>query len=92
MSIHETSYCGICNIHYENNPYESCPMCFLKQVTGVLCDECGWAMKFPDELCRCELEKENKKQRELLEDVVKLKDRYKLDIIYRIEQYLGEDK
>ena len=33
-----------------------------------------------------------KKQRELLEDVVKLKDRYKLDIIYRIEQYLGEDK
>lgn len=33
-----------------------------------------------------------KKQRELLEDVVKLKDRYKLDIIYRIEQYLGENK
>ena len=33
-----------------------------------------------------------KKQRQLLEDVVKLKDRYKLDIIYRIEQYLGEHK
>jgi hypothetical protein len=28
------------------------------QVSGVLCEKCGWAMKFPDEPCRCELEAE----------------------------------
>lgn len=27
----------------------------LSQVTGELCSLCGWAMKFPDEPCRCEL-------------------------------------
>jgi hypothetical protein len=27
----------------------------LYQVSGELCDDCGWAMKFPDEPCRCEL-------------------------------------
>jgi len=27
----------------------------LYQVSGELCDKCGWAMKFPDEPCRCEL-------------------------------------
>ena len=30
----------------------------IEQVTGEICDRCGWAMKFPDEPCRCELEKE----------------------------------
>lgn len=30
----------------------------LVQVSGELCDECGWAMKFPDAPCRCELERE----------------------------------
>jgi hypothetical protein len=25
------------------------------QVSGELCDKCGWAMKFPSEPCRCEL-------------------------------------
>ena len=29
------------------------------QTKGELCDKCGWAMKFPDEPCRCELESEN---------------------------------
>ena len=28
----------------------------LEQVSGHLCPKCGWAMKFPDEPCRCELE------------------------------------
>ena len=27
-----------------------------EQTKGVLCDKCGWSMKFPDEDCRCELE------------------------------------
>ncbi len=26
------------------------------QTKGLECDKCGWAMKFPDEPCRCELE------------------------------------
>lgn len=30
----------------------------LVQVTGELCEKCGWAMKFPDEPCRCELDRE----------------------------------
>lgn len=29
------------------------------QTKGELCDKCGWAMKFPGEPCRCELEREN---------------------------------
>jgi hypothetical protein len=28
----------------------------LEQVSGHLCPKCGWAMQFPDEPCRCELE------------------------------------
>jgi hypothetical protein len=36
----------------------------LQQISGILCDNCGWAMKFPDEPCRCELEdKLNKLQK-----------------------------
>jgi sulfite reductase beta subunit-like hemoprotein len=27
-----------------------------EQTKGLLCDKCGWSMKFPDESCRCELE------------------------------------
>jgi hypothetical protein len=34
------------------------------QTKGELCDKCGWAMKFPDEPCRCELERENKQLRQ----------------------------
>jgi hypothetical protein len=30
----------------------------LEQVSGEMCDKCGFAMKFPDEPCRCELESE----------------------------------
>ena len=29
-----------------------------EQTKGVLCDKCGWSMKFPDEDCRCELEEQ----------------------------------
>lgn len=29
------------------------------QTKGELCEKCGWAMKFPKEPCRCELEREN---------------------------------
>lgn len=38
----------------------------LKQTSGELCPKCGWRMKFPDEMCHCELEAENTKLRELL--------------------------
>jgi len=31
----------------------------VEQVSGELCEKCGWAMKFPTDLCRCELEREN---------------------------------
>jgi hypothetical protein len=26
------------------------------QIMGELCESCGWAMRFPDQPCRCELE------------------------------------
>jgi len=39
------------------------------QVSGELCDKCGWAMKFPGDLCRCELEEENKRLKEGLRNI-----------------------
>ena len=36
------------------------------QTSGMLCPLCGWRMKFPDEPCRCELEKELAKANEAL--------------------------
>lgn len=59
------SYCSNCDIVYSFG-HECCPLCMLKQVSGVLCDKCGWAMRFPQELCRCELDEQNKKLRECL--------------------------
>jgi len=38
------------------------------QVSGELCEKCGWAMKFPDEPCRCELLAEVMRLRRELED------------------------
>jgi hypothetical protein len=29
-----------------------------KQIMGELCESCGWAMRFPGQPCRCELERE----------------------------------
>jgi Zn ribbon nucleic-acid-binding protein len=37
------------------------------QTKGVECDKCGWAMKFPDEPCRCELEEKVKLLRSALD-------------------------
>jgi hypothetical protein len=34
-------------------------LAMARQVSGELCDKCGWAMKFPNEPCRCELVEEN---------------------------------
>ena len=28
------------------------------QIMGELCESCGWAMRFPDQPCRCKLERE----------------------------------
>jgi len=36
--------------HWKNKYLE------LNQVSGQLCDKCSWAMKFPEEPCRCELQ------------------------------------
>lgn len=47
-------YCPYCNIAY-SKALDGCPLCLLKQVSGELCDKCGWAMRFPSEPCRCEL-------------------------------------
>jgi hypothetical protein len=33
-------------------------LALARQVSGELCEACGWAMKFPGEPCRCELLKE----------------------------------
>lgn len=66
------SYCPNCDIIYPM-AHECCPLCMLKQVSGVLCDKCGWAMKFPnddtntEEPCRCELVEENEKLRKVLQ-------------------------
>lgn len=30
-------------------------LAMARQVSGVLCEKCGWAMKFPGDPCRCEL-------------------------------------
>lgn len=32
-------------------------LAMAEQISGEYCDKCGWAMKFPDEPCRCELVK-----------------------------------
>lgn len=32
-------------------------LAMARQVSGELCEACGWAMKFPGEPCRCELVK-----------------------------------
>lgn len=40
-----------------------------QQTKGILCDKCGWSMKFPDELCRCELEDELESTRNELERI-----------------------
>lgn len=58
------TYCPNCDIVYPM-AHECCPLCMLKQVSGELCDKCGWAMRFPQEPCRCELEAENAKLRKL---------------------------
>ncbi len=34
------------------------------QIMGELCESCGWAMRFPDQPCRCELERELAEARE----------------------------
>jgi hypothetical protein len=61
---------GGCLVTYEiPNVFEDrCPACYYleqyllaEQVSGELCDKCGWAMKFPEEPCRCELLEEIKK-------------------------------
>jgi hypothetical protein len=39
------------------------------QIMGELCESCGWAMRLPDQPCRCELERELaevRKQRDTL--------------------------
>ena len=32
-------------------------LAMARQVSGELCEACGWAMKFPGEPCRCEMVK-----------------------------------
>ena len=44
-------------------------MLTLEQVSGTLCDKCGWAMKFPGEPCRCELQKQVDMLRNALEQM-----------------------
>lgn len=41
----------------------------IEQSTGELCTLCGWAMKFPDAPCRCELETERDALRAQLDEM-----------------------
>ena len=41
------------------------------QVSGELCDKCGWAMKFPNEPCRCEL-LDGTERKDLLDEIGRL--------------------
>jgi hypothetical protein len=38
-----------------------------KQIMGELCESCGWAMRLPDQPCRCELERDLAEARDHLE-------------------------
>ena len=39
-----------------------------EQTKGLLCDKCGWSMKFPDESCRCELEEQVEQLKKIFRD------------------------
>lgn len=75
MSKYVTHLCALHDIWYETGRWENgCPMCEMHQklleetqTKGVECDKCGWAMKFPDEPCRCELEEKVKLLRSALD-------------------------
>lgn len=43
-----------------------------RQVSGEMCDLCGWAMKFPEQLCRCELELKLKSEHALADRLAAL--------------------
>lgn len=67
------------------------------QTKGELCLKCGWAMKFPEEPCRCELERENAALRSLLrEAITDYVDPYDLpeteDYVLRVKAALAEAK
>lgn len=47
----------------------------LNQTHGVECPKCGWAMRFPDQPCRCELVEER-------EDLIKLLRMLWADVIF----------
>lgn len=62
-------YCALHDCFYRIE----CCACVLQkklliecQTKGEECHKCGWAMKFPDESCRCELESHIHELRELL--------------------------
>ncbi len=44
-------------------------LAMTQQVSGELCEKCGWAMRFPNELCRCELQSEVERLRDALTDI-----------------------
>jgi hypothetical protein len=46
-------------------------LAMARQVSGELCEACGWAMKFPGEPCRCELLDEVERLKEREESLVK---------------------
>ena len=46
------------------------------QVSGELCEKCGWAMKFPEEPCRCELLAEVERLTRLLQVRTRERDDY----------------
>ena len=47
-------------------------LAMAQQVSGELCEKCGWAMRFPNELCRCELQSEVERLKSTVNAVGKL--------------------
>jgi len=59
-------------------------LAMANQVSGVLCDDCGWAMKFPNEPCRCEVVKQRDEARAKVE-------RLKAQIAAEAKDYSQDD-
>jgi hypothetical protein len=53
----------------------------VKQTMGELCESCGWAMRLPDQPCRCELERELTEAREKRDEALS-------DLEFRRELYV----
>jgi hypothetical protein len=57
---------------YEESKQLERELAAANQIMGELCESCGWAMRFPDQPCRCELERDLAEARDQLAGAGKL--------------------